>query len=71
MKMNLLRRHSMNFPLSDGDALKDRDGFFFDPTGKKTVANQLFDFRKISAVFMLMVVMFMSMLMMIFTSVSV
>lgn len=72
VKVNLLGRHSVNFSFGDGNALKDCDGFFFHPIGKRAVANQRFDFRKISAVFVIMFIVMMFMLVFVmFVAVSV
>src|SRR6266404_1057664 len=55
MKMNRLRRLTVNFSLGNRDSLKDGGGFGFDPIRECAVANQFFDFGKSATVLVFMV----------------
>ncbi len=57
VKMNLVRRQPVNFSLRLGDALEDGDGFLFDPRREFTVRDELFDFREIALLVVVMRVM--------------
>src|SRR2546421_352717 len=53
MKMNLRRRLAVNLAFGHGDALKNSDRLFFDPGGKGTALNEMFDLLECSAMFVL------------------
>src|SRR5438045_260325 len=50
VEMDLLRRKAMNLSFGEGYAMKNRDGFFFDPIREAAGRDQLLDFREVSAV---------------------
>ena len=52
VKMNLLGRFAVDFPLRRGDALKDGQRFFFHPRRKFARGNQLLDLREITVLAM-------------------
>ena len=56
VEMDFRRRQAVNFSLRLGDALKNGDGFLLHPGGKFAARNQLFDFRKIPLVLVVMAV---------------
>ena len=58
VKMNLIRRQSVNFAFSNCDAMKNCDGLLFHPLGKRAARNQVLYLSEIPAMFMLMLVSF-------------
>jgi len=56
MKVDLLWRHAMNFPLRHRNPMKHRNGLFFHPGRERTFANQRFYLGKVSPVLMIVLV---------------
>ena len=71
MEMHLFRRKAVDFPLGDCHPEKDRYRFFFDPGGKPTGQDNLFDFRKSPFVVMIVFVFLIMFVGMVFVGMSV